>query len=96
MLVPSRVMRPSVVLDVGTENEYAWGDDIDARPKIGECSVELIDGRCTDGDGCRDTSRGEKTRVYAIVSGRDNDGNALADGVGHLWDACQRILGASS
>jgi hypothetical protein len=70
--------------DVSGEDEYAWGDDIHARPKIGECGVGLIDGRCTDGDGCRNTSRGDKTRVYALISGRDNDGDAFVNGVGHL------------
>ena len=36
---------------------------------------KIIDGACTDSDGCRDLSRGDLACVFAEVSGRDNDGD---------------------
>jgi len=79
-----------ISLDTGRENVHAWGKDIDLVAKVGERGEGVIDGGGTDGDGLRDTSRGDGVCVFGValcvaVSGRDDEGDALVDGVRHLW-----------
>ncbi len=78
----------SVGLVVCGENFLAWGEDIDLVAKVGERGEGVIDGGCTDGDGLRETSRGNVICVLTLISGGDDKGDALANDVGHLWKAC--------
>jgi len=66
----------------------AWGEDIDLFTKVGERGEGVIDGGCTDGDGPIDTSRGNLVGVLFLISSGNNDGDALANGAGNLWNAC--------
>jgi hypothetical protein len=72
--------------EVGGEDVNAWGEDNAGGPKVGR----------TDGDDVTFTSRGTKSEVSSLISGRDNDRYALVNDVDHLWDASQRMRGAGS
>ena len=83
----------NVGLVVCGENILARGEDIDLVAKVGERGEGVIDGGCTDSDGLRDTSRGNVICILTLISGGDDEGDALANDIGHLWNACQRVQG---
>jgi len=77
-----------IVEVAGRDNILAWGKDIDLFTKVGERGEHVIFGGCTDGDGLSDTSWGKVARVLLVISGRNNDRDALANGAGNLWNTC--------
>ena len=73
----------NVGLVVYGENILARGEDIDLVAKVGERGEGVIDGDCTD----------SVIYILTLISGGDDEGDALANDIGYLWNACQRVQG---
>ena len=83
----------NVSLVVCRENILAQGEDIDLVAKVGERGEGVINGGCTDSDGLRDTGRGNIICILTLISSSNDEGDALANDIGHLWNACQCVQG---
>ena len=82
-----RSSRKLFLVVIELDKVYAWCEESYAFAKIGEIGHFINDVGCADGDDPRNTTGRNILRILATISGTSDDGDAILDGVGDLWNA---------